>query len=334
MDSSRAECAERPPRLTAWRLHDVSFTVRFDPGLDADPLGPVFAALPFRLDSSPAGAADFSIEVRQGPEPAPAPIPGGASRISFGLRIESDGHRLLVTDGHSWFSVDLDDRSGVMALHPGFSTLSAKAQLDLFLIGFNELLASLNHFDLHGAALTHNGAGVLLVGGTRTGKSTAALALVAAGWRYVSDDALILSTETPVRVRSFRRPFNVDPELARHYSGIAAHFRGEEGEDGKRFLDVDRAFPGQFADACVPSHLIFTRLSGEGTTSVERLEPAEAMARLVRQSPSLAFRGRHARPHLDALARLVRQTRPFLLSAGRDARDRPDLLHERLTEVL
>jgi hypothetical protein len=239
-----------------------------------------------------------------------------------------------VTDGNSWFSVDLENRTGTLSLHPGFSKLSAKAQLDLFLIGFNELMASAGHFDLHGAALSHVHASVLLVGATRTGKSTAALALVAAGWRYVSDDALLLSDENPVRARSFRHPFNVDPRLASHYPAIQSHFRGHEAEDGKRFLDVERAYPGQFLDSCVPSHLVFTRLSGRQQTRIDSLEAGEAMTRLIQQSPSLAFRGRHARAHLAVLARLMRQVRPFVLSAGKDARARPDILHERLAEVL
>lgn len=334
MDTWRARGAAPSPRVATWRLHDILFAVARDQQLPRDVLRTVFEALPFTPEPARSTTPAFAIEVRLGPEPLPPVSAQGPSRISFGLRIDATRDGLVVSDGLSWFAVDLENGTGYLSLHPEFRTQPGKKQLSLFLVGFNELVADLGQFDLHGAAVATGDAGCLLIGPSGSGKSTAALAMVANGWAYVSDDALLLVDEKPVRARSFRQAFNVNPDLADHFPPIRNHFKGDLGEDGKRFLDASRAYPGRFRDECVLSRIAFTQLSSDDKTSLCEVKPAEALTRLIQQSPSLAFRRRHARRHLDVLRGLVQQTRSFLLTAGQDARENPDILHGHLAAVL
>ncbi len=322
------------PRVSAWRLHDVIISLRVTDDLWDEAIRPLFGALPLALLREPVSTPSFHLEVRRGPEGLPRMGAGSRCEPGFGLEIASDSGATRVTDGASWFYLDLQQNRGILVIDPTFSARPAKARLDLLLIGLNEWLATRGWFDLHAAALVREETGLLLVGGSGTGKSTATLALASAGWNFLSDDAVLLADETPVRVLSFREPFNVDPCLALHYPEIAVHLAGPpDPETGKRFLDLVRALPGRHAPACVPRSIFFTAISDRPGTRIEPISSVDALARLVAQSPSLAFRGDVARAHLDVLRRLVAQVSCFELAAGRDVRDAPAILADRVSAV-
>jgi hypothetical protein len=319
--------------VSAWRVHDIAFLIRRDRRLSIDVLQPFLSALPLAVDAAPPSIPDFTLDVTAGPEPMPELPATSGSTVSFGFRIQATHDVIVVTDGDSWVKTDLSKGRARLSIHPSFIDQPVRQRLSLFLIGLNELLGTRGRFDLHGAALVRPGKAILLIGPSRSGKSTAALSLVANGWNYVSDDALLLVDAAPVQARSFRRAFNVDAELVDRFPEIADHFEGETGDDGKRFLNIDQAFPGRFIESCVPTQIVFTQVSGERETTVRALPAVVALTRLIEQSASLAFRTRHARRQLETLKRLVDQAPAFLLSAGRDARERPEVLHRRLAAL-
>jgi hypothetical protein len=64
--------------------------------------------------------------------------------------------------------------------------------------------------DLHSAVLDREGKGLLLVGGSRSGKTTLALELVDRGWTCFSDEVALLGDDV---VKSFPMPLRIrDPE--------------------------------------------------------------------------------------------------------------------------
>ena len=70
--------------------------------------------------------------------------------------------------------------------------------------------------------------------------------------------------------------------------------------------------------SAVPGVVLFTSLSGEEKTRLERLSQAEAMKRLIRACPWATYDTAIAAPNLDLLSKLARQTSAFDLFAGRD----------------
>lgn len=180
-------------------------------------------------------------------------------------------------------------------------------------------------YQLHSAGLIdpHSGAGALFVGPSGSGKSTIAIRLAARGWRYLTDDALLLSGDAEgVTAWASRRIFAARdsslascalPKLEDAFDGFM------EADPSKRRLLPDAVFPGGFAESCVPRRLFFPRVTGEARSRVIPCSQAEAMSRLIKFSAWAADYDRSmAREHLRLLGQLVRQCRPHVLLSGLD----------------
>ena len=159
-------------------------------------------------------------------------------------------------------------------------------------------------FELHSAGMVHpeSGKGVLIIGPSGSGKSTLALQLAAAGWPYLSDDELLLSlADAQVEARGFR-------------SFFAVH-----GDDRfKTCFEPDEVFASGRRLTASPGVLLFTSLSGEPKTRLDRLTQAESMTRLIRACPWATYDTSIAGANLELLSKLARQTSAFDLHAGRD----------------
>ena len=93
-----------------------------------------------------------------------------------------------------------------------------------------------------------DGEGVLLVGPSGSGKSTLAIGLIRAGWRYLSDDAVLLRHGSQgVEALACRRSFYIDAARSADYSDLSL---GEEAPDSnggrRRRIGIDEAYPEQY----------------------------------------------------------------------------------------
>jgi hypothetical protein len=178
---------------------------------------------------------------------------------------------------------------------------------------------------LHAAGVVEpeTGAGVVVVGNSNSGKSSLTIRLASTGWRYLSDDMLVLSGETggAVEAWALRRIFSVSAaSLANcRLSGLEAALGAPANSDpSKRKLEPGITFPGSFVESCRPRVLLFPTLTGEAASRLEKISSGEAMARLIRQCPWASYDTGTAREHLRVLGMLARQSDSFLLDAGRD----------------
>ena len=161
-------------------------------------------------------------------------------------------------------------------------------------------------FDLHSAGVVNpeSDQGVLIVGPSGSGKSTLALQLALAGWPYLSDDNLLLSlVDGEVEARGFRSFFAVS---------------GEPSSSLKNCFEPEVVFGSQRRAQASPGVLLFTHLSGEEKTRLNKLTQAETMTRLIRACPWATYDTAIASANLDVLSALARQATGFDLSAGRD----------------
>jgi len=161
-------------------------------------------------------------------------------------------------------------------------------------------------FDLHSAGVVEpeSGDGVVIVGPSGSGKSTLALKLVSSGWPYLSDDELLLSlTDGSVDARGFRSFFAVS--TGKH-------------ERFKHCFEPDAVFGSQRREKAVPRALLFTHLSNNENTQLNKLTQAETMTRLIRACPWATYDTSIASANLELLSALARQANGFDLSAGRD----------------
>ena len=179
-------------------------------------------------------------------------------------------------------------------------------------------------FPLHAAGLIapDGEKGLLIIGESSSGKSTLTLQLAAGGWRYLSDDSIVLSEEAEgVAAHGFRRRFAVTArslaacQMPRLSGALEERMPFDED---KQYLDPATAFPGQLAVSCQPNVLLFPIITKQAHSAVEFLPRSAAMVHLATFCPWACYDASTSREHLRVIARLTGQTKAYLLRAGRD----------------
>lgn len=194
-------------------------------------------------------------------------------------------------------------------------------------------------FELHSGAVTNQktGKSILICGPSGSGKSTLTLQLVAMGWSYLSDDVLLLNTVGDIiKATGLRRFFALTPETMTE-SGLAEVRRllsDKPLPTAKLRVVPEDIFPNAPVDECQPNVLFFPTLTGSATSLTRELTPTEAMTRLIRLCPWSCYDRAVARPFLDCLAKLVKQSESYDLLAGRDLMGEPAYTADFLTSVL
>jgi hypothetical protein len=180
-------------------------------------------------------------------------------------------------------------------------------------------------FELHSAGVTSpdEKTGALIIGPSGSGKSTLTLQLATAGWRYLSDDELLLSLGgDQVEARGFRRFFAITENTAAAAGGLGKFdklvVRRGNMPDSKRCFEPEMLFPSAQIESVVPRLLFFSSLSRTSDTRLLELSQAETMKRLIRSCPWATYDACVAAENLDVLSRLARQSRSFDLLAGTD----------------
>jgi hypothetical protein len=125
-----------------------------------------------------------------------------------------------LTAGTVWWHLHLRQRWGEPWLAPGFAEIPARLRRSFWGLGVFKLLRPLGLYSLHAAGVVSTtGAGILMVGGSGSGKLTLALDLLGRGWGYLSDDAIMLRMRTAtVEALACRRDAYIDTDEAVRYA--------------------------------------------------------------------------------------------------------------------
>ena len=251
------------------------------------------------------------------------------TRTKTGFALSCGASQLHVTPGSA-------DAPGFLAdcfLAPDFGTYSPFEQREFFLLGLLMLLRPFGRYGLHACGLERHGTGLLLVGASGSGKTTTSLNLIRQGWRYLSDDAVLLMAQAnnTVQAAAFRQGFSCTPETLKHVPKLTGST--EFGDpDGKRVVYLNATF-GSFTPTCTPSLLVFPHLSAGEATSLRPLPAAQSLMRLCQQSAGIMTDTAVSQGQLMLLNTLVSQVRSFELRLGRDALENPGLIDALLSRT-
>ena len=168
---------------------------------------------------------------------------------------------------------------------------------------------------LHASGVAANGGVLAFAGPTGRGKSTLAASFARKGYRFLTDDGLILDRKGE---QYLVRP-NVPHFRLRDDSEAAIFGREAEGDDtGKRRIAASHALPFQKTPA--PLRAIY--LLGDGAASaveIVELKPSAALSMLIAHSFMLDVDDRpRVRGHFDRLAELACSVPCFTLDFPRD----------------
>lgn len=180
------------------------------------------------------------------------------------------------------------------------------------------LLGRLRRALVHAAAIVAPGGGAwLMAGDTHAGKSTTSVNLITAGWRFVSDDHVVLFRDAAGRlcVEGWPRCFHLDEGW-------------EHGQPGRPRGEVNphERWPGQWLRAAPLAGLLFPRVEPNRPTELLPVPAAEALGGLMRQSPWL-LADRARAPEILTFLRSACEHPAFALRLGLDTyRDTARLL--------
>ncbi len=206
----------------------------------------------------------------------------------------------------------------------------ALAQLDNMLRSF--LLISLiflwkrdGRYHVHaGTAVDGQGRGWMLIGASRSGKSTTTALLATRGWQVSTDDiAFLEARDGRAAVLGFRSPIALRSggyELLGQAGGVPLERRGKTG-----FWPEELG--ATWIQSVVPEIVVFTAVGGERTT-MTRTSPAAIMKELLQWSLWVMFEPTAAQEHLDLLSRLGRQARCYKAMLGPDLFAAPRALED------
>lgn len=295
----------------------------------------VLEAAPLLVRDPFDGAPDLSFDLRLGTDGHPIPDFAGLPRKAesacgdFTLH-DRGGENWIAVEGKSAARYDLAAGRVDGFVHDDHVEDGWVVGHRLLFIPLLEWLRCRNRFPLHGSCFLVAGRGVVVCGPSGVGKSTAALAAIAAGCPFSSDDTLFA---TRVDGDVLLDPF---PEPVKVGRGAAAFFPEWEGRlvlKGQKFLlPEDLLPPPGRVSAVKPELLLFPEIRDSSRSEFEPLSPHEAMVRLLPQSVLPAGRTR-MEEHISILSDLVAQADSHRLLFGRDLRRLPSRIERFLAGV-
>jgi hypothetical protein len=181
-------------------------------------------------------------------------------------------------------------------------------------------------YSLHAAGLSRAGRALLVAGSSGAGKTTLTIALARAGFDFLSDDMLFLSTQTcRLRVHAFPDEVDVTDTTAQFFPELRPLLsRPRQPGWPKWSFRIETVYGTNIAWTCEPAALVFPRIAD---TAASHLEPMRSNEALLELLPNvLLTEPRACQAHLAALARLTSATPCYRLWTGGDFDALPGLL--------
>lgn len=221
-------------------------------------------------------------------------------------------------------------------LDPEFWSSPLQCQRGFFTLAFLLMLSSHRLYGLHAAAIEKQGFTFLVVGDSGCGKTTVSAALVRRGWRYLSDDAVIIGSNSGhLEISGLSRGFCCTlktQEVFRELADPAAQTGTMHA--GKRLVNVDTIYPGQFLPHSSPQAILFPKIVPQSNSLLTRLAEVDALARLVRQSPGVLSDHAAVSGQLELLRLMVTRCPSYQLLLGSDVHGVPAALDQLLSAAV
>ncbi|MFZ2519382.1 MAG: hypothetical protein WA089_11820 [Anaerolineae bacterium] len=250
------------------------------------------------------------------------------------------GDYLFSHYGHGLAVVGLDLRRGCAVGYVRRPELLPAAFFSgLLFTTLYQALRPRGFFLLHAAALAWQGQGVLITGPSGAGKTTTMLQCVRAGFRFVSDDATLLTraAQGDILAVATLNTMHVTPRTVDFFPELAP-FVNERADNGKATIFLPEVYPDSMSavnsrEAVAPVRLLIVpSLQGPRDGTFEPLSGRTVLSEALPLSVDLQ-QPAAAAAHLDLLAQLVKQARCFRLHLPPDVVSVPPLLAARLAHL-
>jgi len=271
------------------------------------------------VDVQPARC--LSLNLHDEPLSLPPTLRHAFTTSSFsGFDDEDD---FFLSDRESVFHLRSTHLEGNAYLAPSFFAKSLTQQYAFWSFGVAKLLRSVGLYSLHAAGLVRASSddAILIIGASGSGKTTLTLDAIRHGWRYVSDDAVLLDGAEDadgVAALGLRKHLYIDSDASARHDGF--QFGGAIADDtgGNRRRVLPAEHESQRIGRCIPRLLLFPAIASRERSVVRPLSQASAFTALLDASCEQLWDRQTMPQHLAALKALVAQAPAFELQAGHD----------------
>jgi hypothetical protein len=254
-----------------------SFSTNYEQLLEA-------ARRTFPPAESRPGSADFSVRfwvdsTDTAQPPWPKPYVRGLDHLVF-----------VGLDARSSMLANLRTRRVIGRFSDAMASETTYWRMVIFPMMLSILSGSVGLVELHASGVVRDQRGLILVGPSRSGKSTLAMALTRAGFSLLSDDRIFCSlTRGNLQAWGLPRPLKLRPEAASWFEDLR-HREPTDVQNGERVFHLEP--DQQRAAKCEPKLLVFLdRQQSEGF-HMTPIKPSEARFRiekdLLAETPEVA----------------------------------------------
>jgi hypothetical protein len=178
--------------------------------------------------------------------------------------------------------VDLHRKSVIGRFSAAMAKDSAHWSSVIFPVLMSVLAGSLGLVELHASCVAIDGCSLLLIGSSRSGKSSLALALTQAGFSFVSDDRIFCSLKDhTLCAYGLPRPLKLRPDAPMWFE----HFLDQQPnavQNGERVFhcEPNRLFSRQPSLFSQPRMLLFLDRRRDAGFRLTRMDPIDARSRI------------------------------------------------------
>ncbi|MBI3318868.1 MAG: hypothetical protein HYZ90_07020 [Candidatus Omnitrophica bacterium] len=176
-------------------------------------------------------------------------------------------------------------------------------------------------FFLHAGCVTEAGAGILIVGNPRAGKSALTTSAVRGGFRFLADEQPLLSLHRgTLRAFAFPRRIRLDRSVARLFPELKELMKSNPSE--RLAFPIEKIWPGCLTLSCRPRLLLFPCYRPRKKLRTAPLSSSAVLKKLFRDPFFLWHRQRSleriSHLHLALLEYCARHLRGFTLEYGEE----------------
>ncbi len=191
----------------------------------------------------------------------------------------------------------------------------------------NTVLLRLGLVNVHCAAVSRQGKGLLLIGPSQSGKSTTSLLLARAGFDFVSDNDVYLQQagDSVAALSSSKELFLLDDTAERfgdlkYTVDLPVRVRGNTP---KRVVAMDELMPEQCVQRTLASTVVFPQVGHSAETQIEPMDSFDCLQRLMelvpaRGLPALIKDQKALARLFDLLSTLSATTKAYRVRLGSD----------------
>jgi hypothetical protein len=203
---------------------------------------------------------------------------------------------------------------------------------DLIAIGLSPHLRRRGLFLIHAFAAAHNGRAALLIGGIASGKTTTGMALLAAGWKLLSNDSPVI--DAAPQALSYPGLLAAYPDTLARFAATArlAQSAPEAGGRHKLMVAAERVWPDVWIERAACGLILFPQIEPRPHHAIEPISRPEALRRLLPHAVE-QWDSEMIPEHLRILRQLVEAAPAYVLRLGPDVQAIPALLEKALRDT-